>query len=206
VPGVGVVVASVTGGCVGNLDRSANLAALRTYTGLVPRENSSGGAERRSKISKAGPSMLRWSLYFAVDTARKWDPELAELYWRLMVERGRLSPGRPDLGRYPREPALPSGATSPRRRAITGNRYAPSISGLSSIPTPANGSGNSEDRTRHTRGSQRLLMTTTGPRHPTSPATHLRTLTALDIRKCTSSHLRLLNRFRAGSSQPLQTS
>ena len=89
VPGVGAVVASVIRGCVGNLERFANLAAFRAYTGLVPRENSSGGTERRGKISKAGPSMLRWSLYLAADTARKWDPQLAELYRRLMVERGR---------------------------------------------------------------------------------------------------------------------
>jgi transposase len=89
VPGVGPVIAAVLRGHLGNLDRFTNLAALRAYTGLVPRENSSGGADRRGKISKAGPSMLRWSLYLAADTARKWDPQLAELYRRLMVERGR---------------------------------------------------------------------------------------------------------------------
>jgi transposase len=89
VPGVGRVIASVIRGHVGNLERFSNLAAFRAYTGLVPRENSSGGTDRRGKISKAGPSMLRWSLYLAADTARKWDPQLAELYRRLMVERGR---------------------------------------------------------------------------------------------------------------------
>jgi len=89
VPGIGPVIAAVLRGHLGNLERFPNLAALRAYTGLVPRENSSGSAERRGKISKAGPSMLRWSLYLAADTARKWDPQLAELYRRLMVERGR---------------------------------------------------------------------------------------------------------------------
>lgn len=89
VPGVGAVIASVLRGHLGNLERFTNLAAFRAYTGLVPRENSSGGTDRRGKISKAGPSMLRWSLYLAADTARKWDPQLAELYRRLMVERGR---------------------------------------------------------------------------------------------------------------------
>jgi len=48
-----------------------------------------GGSERRGKISKAGPSMLRWWLNLAADTARTWDLELAELYRRLMAERGR---------------------------------------------------------------------------------------------------------------------
>ena len=76
-------------GHLGNLERFINLAAFRAYTPLVPGESSSGGSERCGKISKAGPSMLRWSLYLAADTARKWDPQLAELYRRLMVERGR---------------------------------------------------------------------------------------------------------------------
>ena len=88
-PGIGPVIASVLRGHLGTLERFTNLAALRAYTGLVPRENSSGGTDRRGKISKAGPSMLRWSLYLGADTSRKWDPELAEMYRRLMVERGR---------------------------------------------------------------------------------------------------------------------
>lgn len=89
VPGVGEVVAAVIRAVVGNLERFANLAAFRAYTGLVPREDSSGESRRRGKISKAGPSVLRWALYLAADVARQWDPELADLYRRLMVERGR---------------------------------------------------------------------------------------------------------------------
>lgn len=89
VPGVGHVVASVVRACVGQLDRFANLAAFRAYTGLVPREDSSGQVHRRGRISRAGPSVLRWALYLAADVARQWDPQLADLYRRLMVERGR---------------------------------------------------------------------------------------------------------------------
>lgn len=89
VPGVGPVVAGVIRAVVGDLSRFSNLASLRAYTGLVPRESSSGQVQRRGRISKAGPSVLRWALYLAADTARQWDPQLAELYRRLMVERGR---------------------------------------------------------------------------------------------------------------------
>lgn len=89
VPGVGPVVAGVVRAVVGNLSRFANLAAFRAYTGLVPREDSSGEARRRGRISKAGPAVLRWALYLAADVARQWDPGLAALYRRLMVERGR---------------------------------------------------------------------------------------------------------------------
>jgi transposase len=88
IPGIGAVVAGVIRAIVGDLSRFANLAALRAFTGLVPRENSSGEARRRGRISKAGPSVLRWALYLAADVARQWDPQLADLYRRLMVERG----------------------------------------------------------------------------------------------------------------------
>ncbi len=89
VPGVGPVVAGVVRAVVGDMSRFANLASLRAYTGLVPREDSSGQNRRRGRISKEGPSVLRWALYLAADAARQCDPALADLYRRLMVERGR---------------------------------------------------------------------------------------------------------------------
>jgi transposase len=89
IPGVGAVVAGVVRAVVGDMSRFSNLASLRAYTGLVPRESSSGEAKRRGRISKAGPSVLRWALYLAADVARQWDPQLADLYRRLMVERDR---------------------------------------------------------------------------------------------------------------------
>lgn len=88
-PGVGPVVASIVRATVGDASAFKNAAAFRAYTGLVPRESSSGESERRGSISKAGPDLLRWALYLAADVARKHDPHLADLYRRLMVERGR---------------------------------------------------------------------------------------------------------------------
>jgi transposase len=88
-PGVGPVVAGVIRAVLGTLHRFTSLAALRAYTGLVPREDSSGETRRRGRISKAGPSVLRWALYLAADAARQCDPALAALYRRLMVQRGR---------------------------------------------------------------------------------------------------------------------
>jgi transposase len=88
VPGVGALIGGVVRAIVGDLSRFANLASFRAYTGLVPREDSSGKSRRRGRMSKAGPSVLRWALYLAADTARQWDPDLAALYRRLMIERG----------------------------------------------------------------------------------------------------------------------
>lgn len=88
-PGVGPVVASTVRAMVGDAREFTNLATFRAYTGLVPRENSSGDTRRQGRISKAGPNLLRWALYLAADTARRKDPQLADLYRRLMTERGR---------------------------------------------------------------------------------------------------------------------
>lgn len=89
IPGVGPVVASIVRATVGDASAFKNAGAFRAYTGLVPREASSGDSEKRGSISKSGPDLLRWALYLAADVARKHDPHLASLYRRLMVERGR---------------------------------------------------------------------------------------------------------------------
>jgi transposase len=89
IPGIGPVVASVVRGTIGDARDFKNASSFRSYTGLIPREDSSGDAQRRGRISKAGPTLLRWALYLAADVARKHDPQLADLYRRLMVERGR---------------------------------------------------------------------------------------------------------------------
>ena len=40
-------------------------------------------------MSKAGSSLLRATMVRAADTARKQDPQLARIYYRQMVERGK---------------------------------------------------------------------------------------------------------------------
>ena len=89
IPGVGPIVGSVVRATIGDARNFKNASTFRAFTGLVPREDSSGDAQRRGRVSKAGPNLLRWALFLAADTARKHDPQLADLYRRLMVERGR---------------------------------------------------------------------------------------------------------------------
>ena len=89
IPGVGPTVGSIVRAVVGDARHFRNAAAFRAYTGLVPRESSSGDSEKRGSITKTGPDLLRWALHLAADVARKHDPQLAALYRRLMVERGR---------------------------------------------------------------------------------------------------------------------
>jgi hypothetical protein len=61
----------------------------RHYVGLNPSNWSSGLTTQPSRaITKEGPEELRLALYQAANVARSLDPQLADTYRRLMVERG----------------------------------------------------------------------------------------------------------------------
>lgn len=83
-PGVGPVISAVIAGRIGDAGRFTSLAAIRAYSGLVPKVNQSGLNETRPGITKAGDPLLREMLFIAADHARKADPQLAAKYVRLM--------------------------------------------------------------------------------------------------------------------------
>ena len=88
-PGVGVVGAPQIAGRLGDATRFANLAAIRSFAGLVPGQDSSGQTARAGGPTKAGDSCLREALFMAADHARKIDPTIAARYYRLIVEGGK---------------------------------------------------------------------------------------------------------------------
>ena len=88
-PGVGPTLAAGILGRTGDLNRFANLAGVRASTGLVPKVDQSGTADRHGGPTKAGDPGLREALYLAADLARKVDPTLAARYHRLVVEEGK---------------------------------------------------------------------------------------------------------------------
>jgi hypothetical protein len=70
-------------------DRFRSERHIRGFCGLFPRRADSGGAERPGqRITQGGNNRIKRALMLAADTARKIDPELAEVYWRLMTVRG----------------------------------------------------------------------------------------------------------------------
>ena len=83
-PGVGPVISAVIAGRIGDPHRFTSLAAIRAYSGLVPKVNQSGVGETHGGITKAGDPLLREMLFLAADTARLVDPQLAAKYVRLM--------------------------------------------------------------------------------------------------------------------------
>ena len=89
IPGIGPTLAPVLVGVIANPNRFRNERQLRGFCGLFPRTSSSGGKDRPGQqITKAGNDRIKRALYLAADTARRIDPDLAELYWRLMVDKG----------------------------------------------------------------------------------------------------------------------
>ena len=89
VPGIGPVTAAVIAGRVGDPNRFASLAAVRSYSGLVPSLTSSGTSGSHGGPTKRGDALLRAALFTAADQARKTDPQLAATYHRLMVAAGK---------------------------------------------------------------------------------------------------------------------
>jgi len=89
VPGVGEIGAPQIVGRLGDPARFSNLAAVRSFAGLIPRQDSSGQAARAGGPTKAGDTCLREALYMAADHARKVDPTLAARYQRLILEGGK---------------------------------------------------------------------------------------------------------------------
>jgi transposase len=88
-PGVGPVLAPMILGRLGDATRFRDLAAVRNYTGLVPKVSQSGTVDRHDGLTKAGDHILRYGLFVAADHARKTDPTLAARYQRLMCDTGR---------------------------------------------------------------------------------------------------------------------
>lgn len=88
-PGVGPVLAAQILGRLGDPRRFNSLAGIRSFSGLVPRLNSSGLTGRHGGPTKAGDACLREALYMAADHARRSDPTLAAKYHRLMVHGGK---------------------------------------------------------------------------------------------------------------------
>lgn len=89
IPGIGRTLAPALLGVLHTVDRFHSERHMRGFCGLFPRRSDSGGAERPGQsITQGGNDRIKRALVLAADTARKVDPELAEVYARLMIEKG----------------------------------------------------------------------------------------------------------------------
>jgi transposase len=89
IPGIGPTLAPLLAGVFGNAERFRNEDHIRGFCGMFPAKNSSGGVDKPGqRITKSGSDRVKRALYIAADVARKIDPDLAAVYWRLMVNKG----------------------------------------------------------------------------------------------------------------------
>jgi len=89
-PGVGEHTAPVFLAAVGDPARFPNQSAFANWEGVVPGARQSSNVEAKGlRMTKAGPSIMRMALYQAGDIGRRWDPQLASVYYREMVYHGK---------------------------------------------------------------------------------------------------------------------
>ena len=87
--GIGAALAPVLVGSIANVHRFTNERQMRGFCGMFPVSSSSGSRERpRQRITQTGNDRVKRALYLAADVARRIDPDLAAVYWRLMVNKG----------------------------------------------------------------------------------------------------------------------
>lgn len=71
-----------------DISRFSRAEKLVSYTGLNPREHSSGEKARRGKITKEGSAWLRWIFVEAAQHAIKEEGKIRDLYLRVSEKKG----------------------------------------------------------------------------------------------------------------------
>lgn len=88
--GVGQDGAAVYVSFIGSPQRFADGSHFRSWSGMIPRSQQSGQSEAQGlRITQAGPDLVKKFAYLDADTARKYDPQLAALYYDQMVHHGK---------------------------------------------------------------------------------------------------------------------
>jgi transposase len=88
VPGIRWVLAFTIAAEIGEIERFSSPEKLTGYTGLCPRVNQSGDADRRGPLTKHGPTYLRWALLEATMHALR-HPAYSERYQRTKRRLGK---------------------------------------------------------------------------------------------------------------------
>ncbi len=88
--GLGAVTAPTLLAAVGTPQRFRSQAAFRGWTGIVPHARQSAQSDAKGlTMTKAGPRRVKLALYQAAEVARRWDPQLAKIYYDQMVHKGK---------------------------------------------------------------------------------------------------------------------
>lgn len=88
--GVGQDSAAIYVAFIGDIRRFPSLRHFRGWTGMVPYSRQSGQTEARGlHLTQAGPDLIKTTAYRNAEVARLWDPQIAAIYYRQMMEYGK---------------------------------------------------------------------------------------------------------------------
>lgn len=89
-PGIGEQSAATYQAFIQDIQRFGTVEKFRLWCGVVPHSKQSGEGEAKGlAMTKAGPNLIKATLYVNADVARQWDVQLAALYHRQMVDFGK---------------------------------------------------------------------------------------------------------------------
>ena len=88
-PGVGPLTAVRFAAAIDAVERFPNAHELESYLGLTPGESSSSDRKRRTGLTKAGSTRVRWALIQASWAARRFYKEDPLIQWSQVVEKRR---------------------------------------------------------------------------------------------------------------------
>jgi len=89
VPGVGPMTAIVFVATLDDISRFQGAHQVQSYLGLTPGEHSSSESQRRTGITKAGSTRMRWALVQAAWAARRTAGTHPMVAWSIEVEKRR---------------------------------------------------------------------------------------------------------------------
>jgi transposase len=88
--GIGRQSAATYRAFIQDIDRFPTVQQFRLWCGIVPHSKQSGAGEAKGlSITKAGPNLVKATLYLNAEVARQWDVQIAAIYHKQMVEYGK---------------------------------------------------------------------------------------------------------------------
>ena len=90
IPGIDIYSAMGIYSEIGTIERFPNMYKFASYCGIVPRVDQSGTVTHYGRITKNGPSLLRFFLVLAVHTLIKMSPLYRKKYLRIMKRRNKF--------------------------------------------------------------------------------------------------------------------
>jgi transposase len=88
--GVGQDSAAVYASFIGDPRRFSSTRLFRGWTGMVPASNQSAESEAKGlHLTQAGPDLIKKYAYLDAEIARRYDPQIAALYYAQMMRKGK---------------------------------------------------------------------------------------------------------------------